>query len=163
MFINPKAILDQGIIQLPANVNADNVLQPNGIDLQVAEIFRIENANNTVFIGDDIATRHLPTTKLIGDSQNTYKLEKFTSYKIETGYKIQIPDDMVAYIFTRSTLNRNGILVGSGLWDSGFKGFVGTTLYPFKDVCLHLPCRVAQIAFLRAESAHLYAGTYNQK
>lgn len=173
--INPKLILDRGILQLPKDVDINKVLQPNGIDLNVLEVFEI--GSNPLVIGDNISTKHrecvdkkLETLTFPLDHGKAYtqyqglegfKLEKGKSYKVETGYILTLPEDMIAYIFTRSSLNRNGILTGSGLWDSGYTGFVGATLYALQDTILIPPARIAQIVFFKAESASMYNGSYN--
>lgn len=165
--INPKRVLDLGILRLPKNVDVNQVLQPNGIDLQIESVRLI--SGHRMLLGDNIKTKHLGSEDVplelidIGaeESVQGYKLCQGHQYQMETGYEIELPSDMAAYIFTRSSLNRNGILVGSGLWDSGYHGLVGTTLYAYQDVALIPPVRIAQIIFLKAESAHLYEGTYN--
>lgn len=172
--INPKIILDKGILQLPKDVDVSKVLQPNGIDLNVLEVFEI--GNNPLVLGDDVPTKHrYSEDKKLEELSFPYKqdgyskyeglkgfrLERGKSYKVETGYKLTLPEDMIAYIFTRSSLNRNGVLTGSGLWDSGYTGFVGATLYAFQDTILIPPARIAQIVFFHAESALLYNGSYN--
>lgn len=172
--IDPRYILDQKILTLPESVDISKVLQPNGIDLSVKSIRLIER-HGLMVLGDSVPTQHLSGYELESlqgrhyyqdkeyKNADYFDLEAGCQYSVETGYALKLPQDMVAYIFTRSTLNRNGILVGSGLWDSGYNGPVGTTLYPFNNLRLVLPCRVAQIVFLRAESAHLYSGVYNNK
>jgi dUTP pyrophosphatase len=162
MFINPKEILDKGILELPSSIDVEKVLQPNGIDLSISEIFKI--VKSSLILGDEIGTKHSTLEKLkgVGMREQHFELEAGTAYKVETDYYLTLPHDVAAYVFTRSTLNRNGILVGSGLWDSGYSGGVGTTIYPFQNLLLDLPCRVAQIVFIKAESSHLYKGTYNK-
>lgn len=170
MILNPKLILEKGILTLPINVDVDKVLQPNGIDLSVLSVSRI--MNGMLIVGDDVNTSHIPCSPLPLESilslktdegfTKGYFLQKNHNYKIETGYELHLPEDVVAYIFTRSSLNRNGILVGSGLWDSGYHGPIGTTLYPFQDFVLVPPGRIAQIVFMKAESSKLYQGSYNQ-
>lgn len=159
--ISPKFILDQNILRLPKEVNVGDVLQPNGIDLSISTLREIESASSPLIIGDKIKTQHKLDVEVYPSFTGGYRLGPNKQYRVETGYELSLPEDMVAYIFTRSTLNRNGILVGSGLWDSGYHGPVGTTLYSFQDIEIHLPCRVAQIVFFKAESSHLYAGAYN--
>lgn len=162
MIINPQYILDQGIIKLPAHIDKAQVIQPNGIDLYINEIFQLVSGD-VAQIGDQVNTVHRKTQKLLAMHGGRYLLEAQKAYKVETGYEINIPKDMAAYIMTRSSLNRNGVLVGSGLWDSGFQGFVGTTVYPTLNIELFDPCRIAQIVFMSADSNYLYKGQYNGK
>lgn len=170
MIIDPKYILDNNIVTLPSSVTTDQVLQPNGIDLYVNEIFELQksyDSENFITIGDLVKTKHSAQNQLhpkIDDNNREYfTLLSNNLYKIETNYGIDIPKDMVAYIFTRSSLNRNGNLIGSGLWDSGFKGSIGTTLYTFNNMHLVKPCKIAQIVFIKAESSYLYQGQYQSK
>lgn len=176
--ISPKLILEKGILQLPSTIDPEKVLQPNGIDLSISHIEEMDTHSDLVIIGDEVKTSHLktramPLKPLYAFEEETqyldkelqykegYLLKKGNTYKAETEYKLHLPEDMIAYIFTRSSLNRNGILTGSGLWDSGYHGPVGTTIYAFHDLILIPPCRIAQIVFMKADSALLYNGSYN--
>lgn len=165
--INPKEILERNIIQIPEDVDIDKILQPNGIDLYLSSVSEIDQIGASTEVGDNVKTLHrlgrpLPTTK--GRLEDEYfLLEKNRAYRVETEYNLKLPEDVAACIFVRSTLNRNGVLLGSGLWDSGYDGMIGSTLYPQVNCRLYPPCRFAQIVFFRAESSRLYDGTYNIK
>jgi deoxycytidine triphosphate deaminase len=72
--------------------------------------------------------------------------------------------DNFGLVFIRSSLSRNGIFISSGVYDSGFKGIGGVTIYNFSDKTLNLlkGCRIAQMIVFKADSFKLYAGHYNE-
>lgn len=75
---------------------------------------------------------------------------------------VKIPKNMFAMIFHRSSFNRQGIFMMSGLWDSGFVGRIGLTIYNLSGKTIYIPKneRVAQIVFFKAKAASLYNGQY---
>ena len=161
--VNPLYILDSKILIPPKAIDKNKIIQPNGIDLYVEQIERL-GSKGCFSCGDNVKTDHCYTA--VGSAyelvENKYVLKAGEVYKVETAYEINIPNNMMAIIFIRSSLNRNGVQLGSGLWDSGFKGNVGFTLYPHVNTNLYLPCRVAQIVFFEASGAYLYNGQYQQ-
>ena len=69
---------------------------------------------------------------------------------------------IAGYLITRSTLNRNGVFIQSGLYDSGYKGPVQCILYNLFGITVLEPgIPVAQFVFVDAPSGHAYAGGYN--
>ena len=64
-------------------------------------------------------------------------------------------------MITRSTLNRNGVFITSGLYDSGYNGVVAGVLHvnvgPMK---VKVGTRVAQFLLFKAEALHAYNGDY---
>jgi len=67
-------------------------------------------------------------------------------------------------LITRSTLNRNGAFIISGLYDSGFYGPAAGTIYNFGGMTLiELGARVAQFVVAEAENDFPYDGSYNTK
>lgn len=67
------------------------------------------------------------------------------------------------YLITRSSLNRNGIFIQSGLYDSNFYGYVGCTLYNLGGrIKIRKNTRIAQFILVQAESTSEYKGSYNQ-
>lgn len=163
MFLNPQTILNDGIVTLPSHLEPKSVLQPNGIDLYAYQVYDFIHDDSACHIGDNVQTRHLKTNELSKSLCNQVSLLQNKAYRVETQYRIKLPKDVVALIVPRSSLNRNGIFVGSGLWDSGFEGTIGSTIYCFNALTLHLPARFAQICFMRAESLYLYEGQYKDK
>jgi deoxycytidine triphosphate deaminase len=69
-------------------------------------------------------------------------------------------------LVVRSTLNRNGLFITSGLYDSFFKGNAGFCLHNRSPGVARIAphTRVGQIMFVKSEfSGVQYSGTYNTK
>ena len=77
---------------------------------------------------------------------------------------VEVPEGYVGWLHTRSTLNRNGLLVHSGLYDSGFKGPVCGMLYNLGGWSEIEPGTCfAQFIIAPSNSEGIYAGGYNQE
>jgi deoxycytidine triphosphate deaminase len=84
------------------------------------------------------------------------------SYDVTSDIYVEVPEGMAAIIVGRSTGNRNGIIVTSGLYDSGFKGHIGCVIHVNVGmVFLAKGTFIGQIIFMDADSAKMYAGGYN--
>ncbi|MHA2402138.1 MAG: dCTP deaminase domain-containing protein, partial [Candidatus Kariarchaeaceae archaeon] len=78
---------------------------------------------------------------------------------------VDLPEGVAAQLVIRSTLSRNGLLLTSGLYDSGFKGHIGFLLHNLHehDAVVAHGTRVGQIIFVSSDSAGTYAGGYNHE
>jgi dUTP pyrophosphatase len=164
--INPNYIIEHNIITFPDSIDKTKIIQPNGIDLYVKGISRIVTNDKWFKIGDSINTEHLDSEIEEGYCLNnfdTIPLKAGSVYKICTDYKLKLPNNIMSYIVPRSSLNRNGIQVGSGWWDSGYEGEVAFTLYPRFNMLIFLPCRLAQMVFFSCDSSYLYDGIYGSR
>ena len=58
-----------------------------------------------------------------------------------------------------------GVVLNSGLWDSGYRGHLGAVVRNRSGLLkLHMNTRVCQIKFIRSEvSGVVYAGGYNKE
>lgn len=79
--------------------------------------------------------------------------------------KIKLPTNLCAELKIRSSYSRKGMFLSSGLWDSGFEGNLGCTLYNMSDVVIVIPAneRICQVVCYEAESAGLYNGVWQGK
>lgn len=77
--------------------------------------------------------------------------------------KVNIEPDYLATTNIRSSYSRKGIFSSSGIYDAGYKGGVGCSLYNLSDETIVIPKneRVIQIIFWQGESNFLYNGYYN--
>jgi deoxycytidine triphosphate deaminase len=136
-------------------------LQPNGIDLRLKKGIKLPIHKAFKLLHDD--TQHLdwyiPEGSYCKECFSVL-FERGKPYLIETFEYVKIPPNVVAIVYGRSSLNRNGILARSSLYDSGFEDYVGFTLYPWVPFEAHIGVRIAQIVFYSAESRGLYAGQY---
>jgi deoxycytidine triphosphate deaminase len=76
--------------------------------------------------------------------------------------RIALPDGLCGELKIRSTYSRQGVFLSSGLWDSGFQGNLGCTLYNMSDQVITIPAneRVCQLVCSEADSAGIYNGRY---
>jgi deoxycytidine triphosphate deaminase len=74
---------------------------------------------------------------------------------------INVGEGEAGWVITRSTLNRNGLFITSGLYDSGYHGVMAGVLHvtvgPAK---IKKGTRIGQYLSFNAESLKLYDGSY---
>ena len=75
--------------------------------------------------------------------------------------EVSIEEGYAGFVITRSTLNRNGVFITSGLYDSGYHGVMAGCLQvrvgPMK---IQRGTRVGQFLLFKAETLSLYDGSY---
>lgn len=151
------------------NIDAKS-MQPNAVDIRVSEISTVEDVDHVystfhdqLFVISDTETVHkISSTPIQPDSEGFVTLYKGI-YQFTTPHYCIIPDGYCGWIIHRSSLNRNGVFIMSGLYDSGFQGYVGATLYNLAGrVKIKLGTRVGQFLVAKSSSVGLYTGQYNQ-
>lgn len=166
MFINPKVAIQEGWITFPEWMDdkfREKCIQPNALDITADLIHVIQpRFDSPAFLSEADKGFH-PLIKLVPDDNNFVDIQPLSVYDIHSDFRVNIPEGIAAELVIRSTLNRAGLALNSGLWDSGFRGNLGATLFnrsgPFR---LALHTRVCQIKFIRSEvSGIMYAGGYN--
>ena len=90
-----------------------------------------------------------------------FHLEEGT-YSIEFSQGLEaLPANNTAFIWQRSTLGRNGVLIRSSVYDPGFTTpNMGAIMYVGRPVLIEVNARVAQIIIHENEPAELYNGQY---
>ena len=76
---------------------------------------------------------------------------------------VELPQDLAATLMCRSTLGRQGVLIGAGFVDPGFRGNLTLCLVNGgeKDILLKAGMRIVQIIFHEVRNnTTLYNGTY---
>jgi len=148
----------------------DDCIQPNAVDLRIASISKIDN--NTTFIINEDTKKHrvnikVPIMTRLADNSLSAAGRCWTldpgQYQFETDHFVEIPEGYAGWLIARSTLNRNGVFVTSGLYDSGFKNTIGGVLHVSGKTQIDVGTRIAQFIMLKAETEHLYDGDYNIK
>lgn len=162
-----KLIKEKNLIE--GYFNLEVQLTPNGFDLTAAGIFEFgqpgaldfSNKERVVPEGKEI----IPQKENPQDKFGWWNLKK-GAYKIITNEKVNLPRDLIALAFSRTSLLRMGAFTQHGVWDAGFKGrseFVLVVENPF-GIRLKQNARVAQIIFLPInESEHSYQGIYQRE
>ena len=159
-----KLIREQNLIQ--GFINLDVQLTPNGFDLTAGNIFNFNasgaldfsNKEREVPEGKEI----LPKKRNAQDKFGWWNLKK-EAYKVRTNEVINLPLDLIAIVFSRTSLLRMGAFTQHGVWDAGFKGkseFILVIENP-KGIRLKQNARIAQLIFLKINAAiQGYQGVY---
>lgn len=148
-------------------IDLETQLTPQGFDLTVDEIHRYKGKGSLDFSNSE---RKISETEKIsvekrnpGDNYGWWKLEQGV-YKIIMNEKVDIPNDLTALAFPRSSLLRMGCTIDNAVWDSGFKGtgsFMLTVQNP-EGVEIKENARVNQLVFYPInETKEGYKGRYN--
>lgn len=136
-------------------------IQPNAIDLRVKSIRRV-TPGLVRLIGDTKV--HQETVEVESIIDETYYVLEAGKYDVLFDIDIKVESGEAGWLIQRSTLNRNGIQVTSGLYDSGYNGPVGGMLHIPEGTILQIGKRerLAQLIMVQSESLSLYDGVYNK-
>ena len=93
------------------------------------------------------------TKEIFPDSTGEWLLEAGKKYQFDTSHWVAIPEGFAGWLIPRSTLNRNGISITSGLYDSGFQNYVGAVMHiGCGNARIQKGARVAQFVYCEAET-----------
>lgn len=135
----------------------DGDVQPNAVDLRLKRVFKI---NDQVFLIDEENKVHRGATEVFPTDDGYWHLTP-GDYEIEMDNIINVAEGESGFVITRSTLNRNGVFITSGLYDSGYHGPMSACMHVGVGVMMIKPgTRVAQYLSFEAESLHAYDGDY---
>jgi deoxycytidine triphosphate deaminase len=135
----------------------DGDSQPNAIDLRLGKVFAI---NNNIFELSEEGKKHRSTYEMTPDWEGWYHLSEGT-YEVVMENIVTVGADEAGWVITRSTLNRNGIFITSGLYDSGYSGVMAGAMHiRGGPVRIKKGTRVAQFLLFKAEALTLYNGSY---
>ena len=158
-----QLIEEMNLIQ--GHMNLDKQITPNGFDLTVEKIFLIDEPGSVDFSNNERVVPQgkelTPKKKKAEDKYGWWNLPKGV-YKIRTNETVNIPNNLTALAFTRTTLLRMGALTQNGVWDAGFKGkseFVLVVENP-AGINVKQNARIIQLVFLRVEETEEYNGVY---
>lgn len=142
-------------------------IQPNAVDLRLSKVFSIKKE---VFEITNETKKHRGSEEVLPDADGFFNLDPGT-YEVVMENEIGVGDNEAGWVITRSTLNRNGVFITSGLYDDGYGFNVGTGAFTGGAMagCMHVEVapvrikkgtRVAQYLSFDAESLHKYDGDY---
>ena len=153
--VNPLVLCLKNIVK---PFNWDNIQQVS-YDLTLFRVFEIVGKGS--IIGNKTS---LPEYKQLRLTKGTYKLKAGKAYAFDFCEKVEVPDNMFATVLPRSSLNRMGSLLSSGVYDPGFKNRIGATVRIFQnDIELERFNRVATILFQWAKPHSSYEGQWQGK
>jgi dUTP pyrophosphatase len=139
----------------------EDQLQPNGFDLSVAEVGEFANAGA---IGRSNASRSLPDLRPLPFDDTGWLQLRPGPYQIVFNETVDLPNNLMALGKPRSSLCRIGAMLGTAVWDAGYRGRSTALLNVANPAGMRLEraARVLQLVFftLEAPTAHGYDGTY---
>ncbi|MEM2004939.1 MAG: deoxyuridine 5'-triphosphate nucleotidohydrolase [Zestosphaera sp.] len=125
--------------------DAESQLQPAGIDLRVSQVFVFRSCGEVGF-----HERRLPEVEEVTPNEGWWVLEP-GPYKIRFAEVVELPEDVMALCFPRSTLLRSGVMVACTVWDPGYVGRGEALMHVVNPygVKLGVNSRVVQLIFIR--------------
>ena len=161
-----ELIKEKGLIQ--NYIDLETQLTPQGFDLTVDEIHEYQGSGKLDFSNGE---REIPDSEPIEpekkneeDDYGWWNLEQGT-YKVIMNEKVDIPNDLAAFAFPRSSLLRMGVTIENAVWDSGFTGtgsFKISVDNP-EGVKIKENARVNQLVFQTIEETEEgYSGKYQE-
>lgn len=91
-------------------------------------------------------------------------LKKGDCYNVLLNETIELPSGMYATLQQRSSYSRKGVFITSGVYDPGYCGSLGCTIYNFgEDLTIPKDTRILQILVFRADSASDYNGQFQNQ
>lgn len=151
-------IVARGIV--PGLAADDPRVQPNGVDLCVGGVWRLEGAGR---LGVSNGQRVLPERREIAWNEDGWVHLASGAYGLRYAELVHIPLDCGALVFPRSSLLRMGAHVPTAVWDAGYNGRGETLLEVWNaaGVWLERGARISQMVVwpLSGESVG-YGGRY---
>lgn len=140
---------------------SDSQVQPNAVDIKIDKLFQINHGNE--FVIDEEKKQHRGSVEIPPDAKGYYYIEANTSYEFLAEGEISVGPDEAGWVITRSTLNRNGIFLTSGLYDSGYHGVMAGVIHNNSGPAwIAKGTRVGQFLLYDAEALSSYEGDYGK-
>ena len=135
----------------------EDQVQPNAIDLRIDKLFRIKKMP---FILTEEKKVHRGSEELNPGKEDYWYLYPGV-YEILMEGTVKVAEDEAGFVITRSTLNRNGVFITSGLYDSGYEGVMAGVMHVnCGNFWIQRGTRVGQFLLFKAESLSKYDGDY---
>jgi len=132
--------------------------QPNAVDLRLDKVFKIKNEPFEI---SNEHKKHRGTEHEIKPDPAGYFFLEPGSYEVVMENIISVGEGEAGWVIVRSTLNRNGLFLTSGLFDAGFSGHLGCILHvTIGSARIKKGTRIGQYVSFDAETLSLYDGDY---
>ncbi|MDO8634622.1 MAG: deoxyuridine 5'-triphosphate nucleotidohydrolase [Dehalococcoidia bacterium] len=156
-----QRLLSQTPPLLEGMVNADEQVQPNGVDITLRQIAMFSSAGR---IGTSNLERRLSdTSPLVFDGLGDMELMA-GAYLVTFNEVVNLPPDVMAIGQTRSSLLRCGVSINNAIWDAGYSGRSQALLVVFNPYGFRLKkdARLLQLVFIRLTTAteSVYKGMF---
>jgi dUTP pyrophosphatase len=140
---------------------ADEQLQPNGVELTLAEVGVWRGPGSLGFANDD---RVIPEAEALAFDDDGWITLDAGGYAVTFRETVNVHDDLCAFARPRSSLLRMGATVATALWDTAYRGRSRALLLVASSAGVRLQrgARLIQLVFLKlpAPLADGYAGAF---
>ncbi len=137
----------------------DGDVQPNAVDIRLGHLLKVEERQPFVLSANN-DKQHKSTSRVVPDKDGYYMLTAGT-YEFTAANKITIGEGEAGFVITRSTLNRNGVFLTSGLYDSGYSGVMAGVMHVTVGYAkIQQGARIGQYLNFKSESIGSYDGSY---
>lgn len=140
-------------------------VQPNAVDIRVDKMFR----SNGIFVLTEDVKMHRPVREELRPGPWTFDGRIFNGWLLHPGVyeftakgTVKVGPDEAGYVIVRSTLNRNGCFITSGLYDSGYEGPMAGALHVTQVTFIGHDTRIGQFVLFKAEALTQYDGSYGK-
>jgi deoxycytidine triphosphate deaminase len=137
----------------------DDSLQPNAFDFRISRVFRFKT--DLFELRKDDSKTHRTQEEILPD-ENGFWILTSGDYNVLTDIECKISEGEAGFVIQRSSLNRNGIFLTSGLYDSGFNNTLGCVMHVNGVFKVQRGSRIGQFILTKAETLKLYNGSYNR-
>ena len=138
-------------------------IQPNAVDLRLGKVFQINDEND--FTIDEEQMIHKGSTP-VPLWEDGYWYLYGGAYEVIMENEVEVGHDECGFVITRSTLNRNGVFLTSGLYDSGYKGVMAGVMHiagnQLTKTRIKQGTRIGQFLCFKAEALSSYDGDYGR-
>lgn len=187
MIISPIRAISEGWITHPECSTIDDwkareFISPNAIDFDITQCRMLDDQG--VFIITNTLKQHVASVKMRpisnpsllsplatesttpGDASEPgfFGILGHECVDFMSSMYANIPAGVCAWLIVRSSLNRNGLFITSGLYDQGFSGPVAGMLHNRRprEAFIQHGTRIGQIVFSTSDDSNImYAGGYN--
>jgi len=148
MILRGEKIASRGLVR---EMVGEGQVQPCGVDLTLKEAHGLEGDGEVDF--DNSKRRISKSSPLPFDAEGKLRLPA-GCYKIVYNEYVEIPLEMAAFGYPRSSLLRCGADVRCAVWDPGYHGRSESLLVVHNPagIVLHKNAKVMQLVFVRLEA-----------
>jgi deoxycytidine triphosphate deaminase len=137
------------------NISQEDI-QPNAVDIRLGRVFKINKSTFTLTENEKV---HRGSSEIV-PLDGRYCLDVGT-YEVIIDNFVHIAQDEAGIVITRSTLNRNGVFLTSGLYDSGYEGIMNVSMHVTTGkFVVEQGTRIGQFVLFKSEALHKYNGSY---
>lgn len=154
------SIVDKKIILFDHDFDTQEQIQPNGVDLRAGKIYQV--TGKASIPRESRATADFRVVELaLKDAYWTFSSRDDCLYYVDFLETITVPEGYCGIIHTRSSLERAGVDVQAGLYDTGFTGRIGGSMRVYNDITIEYGARIAQMTLSKAVfRGQMYTGRY---